>query len=67
MGTLKAYTHHTNYDVRDFGKNSVDSTFPVSLAGQGEGDCGVYALAAAWEVSRPRSRIGSQRRVSPST
>jgi hypothetical protein len=41
---LKAYTHHTTYNIRDFGKNYLDTNFPVNLAGQIERDCGVYAL-----------------------
>jgi hypothetical protein len=47
---LKAYTHHTTYNIRDFGKNYIDSTFPVNVAGQVERDCGVYALTVAWDV-----------------
>jgi len=47
---LKAYTHHTTYNIRDFGKNYLDTNFPVNLAGQIERDCGVYALTVAWDV-----------------
>jgi hypothetical protein len=47
---LKAYTHHTFYNVRDFGENYITSKFPVDAAGQAERDCGVYALTVAWDV-----------------
>ena len=47
---LKAYTHHTTYNVRDFGENYITSKFPVNAAGQAERDCGVYALMVAWDV-----------------
>ncbi|HUI55903.1 MAG TPA: DUF4157 domain-containing protein [Bryobacteraceae bacterium] len=47
---LKAYTHHTFYNIRDFGENYITSRFPVNAAGQAERDCGVYALMVAWDV-----------------
>jgi hypothetical protein len=47
---LKAYTHHTTYNIRDFGENYITSRFPVNAAGQAERDCGVYALMVAWDV-----------------
>jgi hypothetical protein len=47
---LKAFTHHTTYNIRDFGPNYLDSAFPVDVAGQAERDCGVYALTVAWDV-----------------
>lgn len=47
---LKAYTIHTQYNVRDWGKNYLDSDMPTDLAGRAERDCGVYALTVAWDV-----------------
>ena len=47
---LRAFTIHTNYNVRDFGKNYVESEMPTDLAGRAERDCGVYALMVAWET-----------------
>lgn len=47
---LRAFTIHTNYNVRDFGTNYVDSPMPTDLAGRAERDCGVYALMVAWET-----------------
>jgi hypothetical protein len=48
--TLKAYTYHTGYNVRDFGTNYVDSKMPSDLAGRLVRDCGVYALTVAQDV-----------------
>lgn len=47
---LKAFTIHTSYNVRDWGKNYLDSEMPTDLAGRAEKDCGVYALTVAWDV-----------------
>jgi hypothetical protein len=47
---LKAFTVHTDFNIRDFGPNYLDSKFPVDLAGRAEKDCGVYALHVAWDV-----------------
>ncbi|MBN1208696.1 MAG: DUF4157 domain-containing protein [Myxococcaceae bacterium] len=47
---LKAFTLHTTYNVRDWGKNYLDSDMPTDLAGRAEKDCGVYALTVAWDV-----------------
>jgi hypothetical protein len=47
---LKAYTIHTNYNVRDWGKSYLDTEMPTDLAGRAERDCGVYALTVAWDV-----------------
>ena len=47
---LKAFTHHTEFNVRDFGENYITSKFPVNVADQAERDCGVYALMVAWDV-----------------
>ena len=47
---LPAFTIHTMYNVRDWGKNYLDSDMPTDLAGRAEKDCGVYALTVAWDV-----------------
>jgi hypothetical protein len=47
---LKAYTIHTQYNVRDWGTSYLDSTMPTDLAGRAERDCGVYALTVAWDI-----------------
>ena len=47
---LKAFTIHTTYNVRDWGKSYLDSEMPTDLAGRAEKDCGVYALTVAWDV-----------------
>ncbi len=47
---LKAFTVHTMYNVRDWGKSYLDSKMPTDLAGRTEQDCGVYALTVAWDV-----------------
>lgn len=54
---LKAYTHHTFYNIRDFGKNYLDTDFPVNLAGQIERDCGVYALTVAADVFETMKQV----------
>jgi hypothetical protein len=53
---LKAFTAHTEYNVRDFGTSYLDSTMPVDLAGRAARDCGVYALTVAYEVYRTASK-----------
>jgi hypothetical protein len=47
---LKAFTVHTDYNVRDFGVSYLDSEMPQDLAGRAEQDCGVYALTVAYEL-----------------
>jgi hypothetical protein len=47
---LKAFTKHTEYNVRDWGTNYLDTKMPTDLAGRAEQDCGVYALTVAWET-----------------
>jgi hypothetical protein len=47
---LEAFTIHTQYNVRDWGKSYLDSDMPTDLAGRAERDCGVYALTVAWDV-----------------
>jgi Domain of unknown function (DUF4157) len=47
---LQAFTVHTMYNVRDWGKSYLDSEMPTDLAGRVEQDCGVYALTVAWDV-----------------
>ena len=47
---LKAFTKHTEYNVRDWGTSYLDSEMPTDLAGRAERDCGVYALMVAWET-----------------
>jgi hypothetical protein len=54
---LKAFTVHTEYNIRDFGaKNYVQSEeegeMARDLAGRAERDCGVYALTVASELSQ---------------
>ena len=60
---LKAYTHHTFFNIRDFGKNYLDTDFPVNLAGQIERDCGVYALTVAWDVFETVRQANPSREV----
>jgi hypothetical protein len=47
---LPAFTVHTSYNVRDWGKSYLDTEMPTDLAGRAERDCGVYALTVAWDV-----------------
>ena len=47
---LKAFTVHTDYNIRDFGVSYLDSAMPKDLAGRAEQDCGVYALTVAYEL-----------------
>jgi Domain of unknown function (DUF4157) len=47
---LKAFTIHTQYNVRDWGDSYIDTVMPTDLAGRAERDCGVYALMVAWET-----------------
>ncbi|WP_437942948.1 hypothetical protein [Sorangium sp. So ce341] len=52
---LRAYTIHTQYNVRDFGPSYLANDmrdFPTDLVGRAERDCGVYALTVAYEVFR---------------
>jgi hypothetical protein len=49
---LRAFTIHTQYNIRDWGQNYLTSDMPVDLAGRAERDCGVYALTVAYEVFR---------------
>jgi hypothetical protein len=49
---LRAFTIHTAYNIRDFGRNYLDSTMPTDLAGRAERDCGVYALTVAYDLYR---------------
>ncbi|MEN0064581.1 MAG: DUF4157 domain-containing protein [Myxococcota bacterium] len=57
---LQAFTTHTEYNIRDFGRSYLRSDMPVDLMGRVERDCGVYALTVAYElfrtarVARPR-------------
>lgn len=47
---LKAFTVHTDYNIRDFGTSYLDSELPEDLAERAERDCGVYAVNVAYEV-----------------
>jgi hypothetical protein len=47
---LKHHTHHTSFNVRDFGASYLTSDMPADLTGRLVRDCGVYALTVAWEV-----------------
>lgn len=49
---LRAFTVHTQYNIRDFGESYLDSPMAVDLAGRAERDCGVYAVMAAYELYR---------------
>jgi hypothetical protein len=49
---LGAFTTHTGYDIRDFGRTYLESDFPEDLLGRVVRDCGVYALTVAYEVYR---------------
>src|SRR5215216_3636259 len=54
---LKAFTVHTEYNVRDWGAKSYvqeeqSGEMLTDLAGRAERDCGVYALTVAYEVYR---------------
>jgi hypothetical protein len=53
---LKAYTIHTQYNVRDWGVSYLDSRLPTDLAGRAERDCGVYALTVAWDIYQTARR-----------
>jgi hypothetical protein len=60
---LKAFTVHTDYNIRDFGaQNYVQAEetggLPVDLAGRAERDCGVYALTVASELSQTAKAEG---------
>ena len=61
---LKAFTIHTTYNVRDWGKSYLDSGMPTDLAGRAEQDCGVYALTVAWDVYQTVRQADSKLDVS---
>ncbi|EAR22276.1 eCIS core domain-containing protein [Nitrococcus mobilis] len=60
---LRAFTIHTRYNVRDWGKSYLDSDMPTDLAGRAERDCGVYALSVAWDVYQTVKRGDSKLHV----
>ena len=60
---LKAFTIHTMYNVRDWGKSYLDTEMPTDLAGRAERDCGVYALTVAWDVYQTVKRGDSKLEV----
>ena len=49
---LRAFTIHTQYNIRDWGASYLDSPEATDLAGRAERDCGVYAFTVAYEVYR---------------
>jgi hypothetical protein len=60
---LKAFTVHTEYNVRDFGAKSYVQAeqageMATDLAGRAERDCGVYALTVAYELYRTAKAAG---------
>jgi hypothetical protein len=60
---LKAFTVHTDYNVRDFGSKSyiqdeAAGEATIDLTGRAERDCGVYALTVAYEVARTAKSEG---------
>jgi hypothetical protein len=60
---LKAFTVHTEYNVRDFGAKSYVQAeqageMATDLAGRAERDCGVYALTVAYELHRTAKAAG---------
>jgi hypothetical protein len=60
---LKAFTVHTEYNVRDFGAKSYVQAeqageLATDLAGRAERDCGVYALTVAYELHRTAKAAG---------
>jgi hypothetical protein len=57
---LKAFTAHTDYNIRDFGVSYLDGQAPEDLLGRTLRDCGVYAVTVAYEVYRT-ARGGSTR------
>jgi hypothetical protein len=57
---LQAFTIHTSYNVRDWGKSYLDSEMPTDLTGRAERDCGVYALTVAWDVYQALTHSGSK-------
>ncbi|MFT4102490.1 MAG: DUF4157 domain-containing protein [Burkholderiaceae bacterium] len=61
---LKAFTIHTMYNVRDWGKSYLDTEMPTDLAGRAERDCGVYALTVAWDVYQTVKRGDAKLEVS---
>jgi len=68
---LRAFTIHTEYNIRDWGENYLTSEMPTDLAGRAERDCGVYALTVAHEVfrtartARPRLNLSFEITVVP--
>jgi hypothetical protein len=60
---LKAFTVHTEYNVRDFGAKSYVQAeqageMATDLLGRAERDCGVYALTVAYELQRTAKAAG---------
>jgi hypothetical protein len=49
---LRAFTFHTEYNVREWGVSYLDSERPTDLVGRVAADCGVYAVTVAYEVYR---------------
>jgi hypothetical protein len=49
---LRHFTRHTEYNISDFGVSYLDRELPEDLAGRVIRDCGVYAVAVAYEVYR---------------
>jgi hypothetical protein len=60
---LKAFTVHTEYNIRDFGATSYVQAeqageMATDLAGRAERDCGVYALTVASELQKTAKSQG---------
>ncbi|MCY1067959.1 hypothetical protein OV090_24670 [Nannocystis sp. RBIL2] len=49
---LRVFTKHSEFNIRDFGINYLDSEMPRDYIGRVVQDCGVYALNVAYELSR---------------
>lgn len=47
---LTAYTRHTYLNMRDSGRNYLDSPWPTDITGSSFYDCGVYALQIARDL-----------------
>lgn len=60
---LKAFTAHTEYNIRDFGVSYLDTKFPTDLAGRLTMDCGVYALTVAWDAYQAVKQTGARTHI----
>jgi hypothetical protein len=47
---LELHTRHTFWNVRDYGKSYLDTTWPRDLQSKALHDCGVYAVEVAYDL-----------------